>query len=1410
MADRTETIFVKVLTFNPAQNEMVPVPGVELLCEHSGFLWDPDLSNGTPATNNDGVAEVEITFDENDENSLNPFFTITIPEASRTVPAAAPSDEQLSLPEEWTTRHYHNRRIPRITEHTDPNQPLEIFVGLHADLKFAYPDFDDSNKRNPLAIPQDTVQVYLADYDAFIFDWLNPDDTLGGFGYNPHPEPGDSKNIAIGEEDRYPYYDVWPTMPCALDNAPDHPQAHIDPPYAPVARLGGGSFTQTGPLAVDPHGFVFMIDGNVIDRFYPDGTFIETIAGPGSVVTLANPQGIALDQYRNLFVADTDNDRIVIFRPDWRDGHPISVTGRYRYYRTVGSSGTASGQFDSPRGLTVVHERIVDGEEWLAVADTGNQRVQVFSITRQPASGLANFQSNRVVFPFPFNLNHLTEFGAPASGSGAGAASPIAAALWEPVDVTSDRAKRLYVCDQVWHRISRWDFNPAGNTYSHNADWEKSGGGNGSANGEFDRPVAIASDVTNGYIYIADFNNQRIQRLDANGNHLVNWDMGLSSPPTPIGIAVDPRCEVFGADGANQRVVRGTVFESTGAAKSNSDAPDRVGNPWTPVSEPGHMADPSYTYFDADGKLWVSDSGNNKVLIYNRNADGELVPDSTPSISGFDQPVGIVKYATGDIFIADSNNHQIHKYDASLTLVDDFGTGSAGSGDDEFTHPRGVCIAKQAEPVLYVADRDNNRVKMHKLNGDYIGSIATDDGTQNLDKPEDVTVDAAGHLYIADTDNARVLQFDLTMDGPVTNALTSVRAITPTPTGMTFIKPCGVALDAEEKLIVTDREQDVVFNLESDGDVLAYWDMNCFIRQDVASSTNYYPELARLLRFNKPGRAVIDRQGLLAVADTKHNQVRLIRSYSQLKLNLFDIGQGLFEKLPDISMRVVGEADWSESLGLKVDLDQELSTEPDEDVARDQWNYRGLLASEDFGGVVVNVLKVARIYQKWFKEHSKATAEPRRWGHPDHVRSLDIDLEENKSFYLLDVNLDREEDGSPHGRGADGWDDAVVAHEMAHWLFVKNTGPYPVQDLNFFRWIRISATHWASLIHSYDLALSEGWAEYVMHFWGNHYGSNDRVRGFGFQGQALLNIAAEDRPFERLFGGASNPPPTFDEPQKGLRNEGYFSNTLYQIHRAISDTDVLFADSSAYWHGYNLHVSDDVATRFSNTIWKALQRFQEDLPSRDAGSRVFLTGLLDEFYTGLTPYAQIAQSIYELNNQLMPVLTVHEETAPGNYSDALGDEFDLPVTVSKTLAFKVATASGQPLEAYHLKIEVLSGSASHYSLNPPGTGPAALHGRATPTSPPANEMYRATDSDGYVKIDCLAPGGAGSSALIKATYQPDFDSDDTFAPPQAGDDQPTTMRQLYLYELRAAAKVWSGSNNNYGAMVSKQIEINIV
>src|SRR5262249_52685264 len=204
----------------------------------------------------DGHTQLTVTFDDTKENSLSPFFKISIPSPSRTVPQGEAAARQLTLPDEWTTRHYVNRRIPRISKLADPNKPLEIFVGLTTNLRLSYTDFDSTKLRNPLRLPQDTARVYLADYDTFLFlhwwGWF--DDTLKGSGYDALP--ADDKIIAVGEKDRYPYFDVWPTAPFAIDGLPAVPQAWTDPPGEPVATLGGGSFDAVGAMAVDAHGFV--------------------------------------------------------------------------------------------------------------------------------------------------------------------------------------------------------------------------------------------------------------------------------------------------------------------------------------------------------------------------------------------------------------------------------------------------------------------------------------------------------------------------------------------------------------------------------------------------------------------------------------------------------------------------------------------------------------------------------------------------------------------------------------------------------------------------------------------------------------------------------------------------------------------------------------------------------------------------------------------------------------------------------------------------------------------------------------------------------------------------------------------------------------------------------------------------
>jgi sugar lactone lactonase YvrE len=1421
MAEIKKTIHVRVLTFDPLQGKAVPVPSARLLCEDRGWLWDPDLSDGTHTTDANGLAPVEITFDDTKENRLNPFFTITIPVANRAAPSGAPADQQLTLPDQWVTRHYVNRRIPRIADHADPNNPLELYVGLPGRLRLAYSDFDPSGTSNPFALPESTVRVYLADYDDFLWiDFLNPDDTLKGFGANPNAK----RIVSIGEKEEYPYFDTWPTAPSALDLPPADallatPRAWLDPPGEPVGALGGGSFQQAGPVAVDPHGFVFMVDGDVVRRFYPDGTLAETIAAwpvGGAMDRFNGPGGLALDQYRNLFVADTRNDRMVIFTPDFLHGG----AGTYQFAGTFGVHGAAPGQFISPRGMAVVPNRVVDGEEFLAVADSGNARVQVFTIAITASAFLSN-RSNGSARP---RLVFLNVFGVAGPGVGQ---------FTEPVGVAADRQRRLFVCDRALHRVSRWrlDASVTPVAYVHETDWEKAGGGPGSGNREFNTPEAIAVDTKNGYVYAAESANRRVQRLDSDtGNHLTHWaptyTPALSNPFTPSSVAVDARGEVYAADTANQRVVRGTAFDAAGAPLADGAVPAVVGAPWTPRDAPFHMSGPSYVYYGPDGRLWASDSGNNRVLGFERNASGEMVPSAAPPSTGLkppatslNAPVGVAVDPEGNLFVVDSGNHCVRRYDPSLAHQADLGTpGAGGSGANQFNNPRGIAIAQRVEPMLYVADRDNDRVQKLRRDGTFESPI-TAGGGSNLKKPEDVAVDSRSNLYVADTANGRVVQFD------ASDAF--VRAFNAPSAGLGALpQPCGISVDAEDKLIVTDRAQNKVFRLEPDGALLASWDLRRLLRQNVSASTQYYPDLARLLVVQAPVRAVVDASGLLAIADTGHDRVRLVRVHTDLNVNLFDLGEGL----PDISFRAATKADWTDDLGLAVNVgdvsvaddSHDFVSEPVEDFAQDRYEHRQVLGPARYTCAAINAMKVARMVQKWYKHHSRQADAAIRWGAREHARSLDIDLNTLEgSMYFLDVNLANEESGSPHGRGADAWDDSVVAHEMSHWVFSKNTFPYPILPLNPQRWIDMSGSHSRGMVTTHNQALSEGWAEYVEHFWGGEYSSVDRIRGFGMPTPGELTHVGEGK---TVSGGLTivnkryvfddspqaTPLPAFNAPGQGMRNEGYFANALYQIHRVLTDPGVLFADAPAYWYGYNVNISDEQSRRFSDAVWNALRRFKQDPPSSDRASEVFLVKLLDQIQTAQPAFAQIAQSIFELNNQLMPVITITEGTSTTAPGSAVGEEISIQEGHAMDFIVQVKDATGRPLTGHHLHIQV--GSSADYTLVA-GTGPTVRHGGRPPSSAPPStaDIYRATYASGIVNIRYTAPAGPASRReTMQVTYQPDFDTDDTFSPPEKGDDRETTLRRLYLYELRAAAKVWPGAGNNFGAKVSTSVTFNIV
>jgi hypothetical protein len=166
----------------------------------------------------------------------------------------------------------------------------------------------------------------------------------------------------------------------------------------------------------------------------------------------------------------------------------------------------------------------------------------------------------------------------------------------------------------------------------------------------------------------------------------------------------------------------------------------------------------------------------------------------------------------------------------------------------------------------------------------------------------------------------------------------------------------------------------------------------------------------------------------------------------------------------------------------------------------------------------------------------------------------------------------------------------------------------------------------------------------------------------------------------------------------------------------------------------------------------------------------------------------------------MPTITITEGTSDTTPGTPVGATITLPAGQVRALIVRVTDATGQPLRNYNLNFQV--GALGTYTFSGAGSGPAVLHGRI-----PSTGMNRATNDHGIVNIT-FESAVAGTSTM-DVSYQPDFDTDATFAPPEKGDDRETTLRQLYLYELRAVAKTWSGSGNNFGARVTRSMTLNV-
>ena len=287
---------------------------------------------------------------------------------------------------------------------------------------------------------------------------------------------------------------------------------------------------------------------------------------------------------------------------------------------------------------------------------------------------------------------------------------------------------------------------------------------------------------------------------------------------------------------------------------------------------------PTKLTVDVDGNVYITDTDNHQIQKF--DSDGNLITKWGSQGSGigqFNAPCGIAADLSGHIYIIDSGNYRIQKFTTDGTFVMQWG--SRGGDDGQFRSPSDVVadtmgnvyVVEGGEYNFYSGRTGLDRVQKFTSEGVFImkwGRWGSDNGS--FDGARGIAVDSSGMVYVADTGNHRIQKFN------AQGGFVATWGIQGLESGK-FNSPYDVSVESTGNIFVLDTGNHRIQKLSSSGTFLTEF--------GVRGSENN--------QFESPQGLGLGSKDQIYVSDTGNHRVQKLMSSDAKRISL---------KVPDIAV----------------------------------------------------------------------------------------------------------------------------------------------------------------------------------------------------------------------------------------------------------------------------------------------------------------------------------------------------------------------------------------------------------------------------------------------------------------------------------------------------------------------------